>query len=94
MLNNRSCLAPALGVDKYPTARYDFGYTWLCYISQTYMFNKRIYVSLLMKSSWLTTTLGMAKFTTTNAESSLLCFPSYALMFKKPPMRWVCLSLT
>jgi len=41
LLNKISCLAQPLGVTKIITCqRYYLGHTLLCYLSQTYMFNK------------------------------------------------------
>jgi hypothetical protein len=41
LLNKGFCLARALGGTKiYKYERYDFGLTLLCYLSQTWMFNK------------------------------------------------------
>ena len=54
---------------------YDFGHTLLCYLSQTYMFNKHMLeIGLLNKSSCLAPALGVTKFEATIAMNLItLC---------------------
>jgi hypothetical protein len=39
LLNQISCLPQALGTTKFIVVRHNFGHTWLCYLSLTWIFN-------------------------------------------------------
>jgi hypothetical protein len=52
LLNKSSCLARALGVTKFLIVTDILDHTLLCYLSQTYMFNKPTSESGLMNQSW------------------------------------------